>query len=498
MTDKMTSILDFGAVPDGATLCTTAFAAAVKACSAAGGGTVLVPPGTFYTGPIHLASNITLLIEAGARILFSTDPADFPVVRSRWEGVDGPVYSPLIYGRGLHQVTITGRGVLDGQGEPWWQRHRQNRLAYPRPCFIGLDNCVNVLIEGITLINSPAWTVHPVACENVTVDHISIQNPPSAPNTDGINPDSCQNVRIANCQIDVGDDCVTLKSGTEACSEQSPCANITITNCTMVHGHGGVVIGSEMSGGVRNVTISNCVFEGTDRGIRLKSRRGRGGVIEDVRVNNIIMKNVICPIVMHLYYHCGPGGDEPLVSDKNLQPLTEKTPVVRRIHLSNITAREVRSAAIFLYGLPEAPIAGVTLDHIAIHLAAAAEPEYPAMMTGLQPMAKQGALCCNVRDLLFDHVTILNQDGVAFRIENAAGVELVGCATADSDAALPVIQLAQSSQVAIHGSRLDAGRTCLLELQGPANRQIELFANSRSIGAAAIRFSDGATDAALV
>lgn len=312
MNHPMTSIFsikNFGAVEGGEKLCTSAFNAAVEACAQAGGGTVCVPAGSYLTGPIHMGSNMTLYLEAGARVLFVRNKEEYPLVHTRWEGAECQVYSPLIYGKNLQNVTVTGRGVLEGQGSYWWDLQRADKLEYPRPRFISFECCTNVVIEGITLLNSPAWTVNPIQCENVTIDKISIKNPPDSPNTDGINPDSCKNVHISNCHVDVGDDCITLKSGTEDCAVKIPCENITVTNCTMVHGHGGVVIGSEMSGGVRNVVISNCVFEGTDRGIRIKSRRGRGGVVEDIRVNNIIMKEVICPFVMKLFYYCGPGGE---------------------------------------------------------------------------------------------------------------------------------------------------------------------------------------------
>lgn len=231
--------------------------------------------------------------------------------------MDRDTYAPLLGGANLTHIAVTGRGVVDGQGAAWWQRHRAGSLAHPRPRLISFQDCRNVRIAGITCINSPSWTVSPLRCENVTVDGITIVNPQDSPNTDGINPDSCHNVHIANCHIDVGDDCIAIKSGTEASDRSAlqPCENITVTNCTMLHGHGGVVIGSEMSGSVRNVVISNCVFDGTDRGIRFKSRRGRGGVVEDVRVTNIIMRDVLCPVTVNLYYAVGVWGD-PDVADR--------------------------------------------------------------------------------------------------------------------------------------------------------------------------------------
>jgi polygalacturonase len=399
----------------------------MDACVAAGGGTIYIPAGKYLTGPIHFQSNVTLNLDAGARLVFSQNSADFPVLFSRWEGVEREVYSPLIYGINLENVAVIGRGLIDGQGAIWWEKQRQNTLKYPRPRMISFEKCKNVLIEGLTLTNSPAWTINPIQCENVTIDKVTIKNPADVPTTDGIDPDSCQNVHISNCHLDVGDDCIVLKSGTEACSSKIPCENITITNCTMLHGHGGVVIGSEMSGDVRNVVIGNCVFEGTDRGIRIKSRRGRGGVVEDIRVNNNIMKNVITPFAMNEYYHCGPGGKEKRVWDKNPYPVDQTTPIIRRIHFSNITAREVTASAGFLYGLPELPITNVSFDNIAIQLAADAVAGLPDMMCHLNPVRQQGFFCCNVSNIFFNNVTIDGAIGPAFQIENAGNIELSRC-----------------------------------------------------------------------
>lgn len=429
MTTKSTvyNIVDFGGVPDGTTLCTKAFEAAVKACFAAGGGTIYVPSGNFLTGSIQLKSNMNLYLEAGARVLFVRDKQQYPLIYARWEGKECLVYSPMIYGQDIENVSITGQGTLDGQGQYWWQLLRENKLEYPRPRFISFENSKRILIEGVRLINSPSWTVNPIRCENVTVNKITIENPADSPNTDGINPDSCKNVHISNCHVDVGDDCITIKSGTEHSAYRIPCENITVTNCTMVHGHGGVVIGSEMSGNVRNVVISNCVFEGTDRGIRIKSRRGRGGVVEDIRVNNIIMKKVICPFVLNLYYFCGEGGKDKIVWDKNPYPVNDTTPMLQRIHFSNITAREIGAAAGFIYGLPEMPVQDVTFHHIDIAMDKNAEPAVPAMMSHLEPMKQKGFYCCNVKNILFQNVNITGQEGKAFTVTNGSGVEFIGC-----------------------------------------------------------------------
>jgi polygalacturonase len=428
----MYNIVDFGAIPNGKILSTEAFSQAISAASKVGGGTVYVPAGIYLTGTIYFKSNINLQLAPGAVILFSDDINDYDVVYSRWEGVEREVYSSCIYGADLENISITGFGTIDGQGEKWWKRHENNELKYPRPKLISFDNCNKVLIDGIKLTNSPSWTINPICCENVTINNVTIKNPANSPNTDGIDPDSCKNVHISNCHVDVGDDCIVIKSGTEDSIKRIPCENITITNCTMVHGHGGVVIGSEMSGGVRNVVISNCVFEGTDRGVRMKTRRGRGGFVEDIRINNIIMKEVLCPLVFHLYYFCGPGGDDKLTWDKAPYPIDAKTPFFRRIHISNITAREVRAAAGYLYGLTEMPLEDITFDNIDIHMSDVAEAARPAMMKGCEPMKYKGFYANNVKDISFTNVTISNQEGPAFTIENGVNIDFTKCKSKDA------------------------------------------------------------------
>lgn len=421
------NITDYGVTQDG--IATAAIAAAIDAASKAGGGTVVVPAGTFKTGAIWLKSNIELHLSPGAVLSFSTDPEDFPMVESRWEGVRREVHSPCIFGKDLENVSITGSGTIEGNGQPWWDtfRNRREELKAPRPTMIGFYNCKKVTLRDISLQNSPSWTINPILSYNVTVDNVSILNPADSPNTDGINPESCTNVRISNCNIDVGDDCIAIKAGTEDTAERVPCENITITNCTMVHGHGAVVLGSEMSGDIRNVTISNCVFKQTDRGVRLKSRRGRGGTIEDIRISNIVMEDVICPFILNLYYFCGPRGKDKYVWDKNPYPITDETPCFRRIHFADITARNVHAAAGFLYGLAERYISEITFSNIDISMAKNAIPGKPAMMTGIEDMNNRGFYLGNVRDIRFQQVTIENHEGPAFYIENGEKVELLNC-----------------------------------------------------------------------
>ena len=305
------NVVKYGAKNDSSKLATQAIKKAIDAAVKNGGGTVYFPAGKYLTGAIHLKSNITIFIDAGAELHFSDNFDDYlPMVKSRYEGVDVTSFSPLFYAYQAENISIIGRGLIDGHGKKWWDfvegykegqarskwqtmfdglnkdiilpdDPKQMKRGFLRPPFIQTMFCKNVLIDGITIRNSPFWTVNPEFSENVKIHAVTINNPHS-PNTDGINPESCKNVHISDCHISVGDDCITIKSGKDEPGRKMavPAENYVITNCTMLSGHGGVVIGSEMSGDVRKITISNCVFDGTDRGIRIKTARGRGGVVE--------------------------------------------------------------------------------------------------------------------------------------------------------------------------------------------------------------------------
>lgn len=472
------NVCAYGAVGDGQTLETAALQAAVDACHHQGGGTVIIPAGRYVIGSLFLRDNITLHLEAGAVLLGSEDLNDYPIIPGRWEGAEQPTYASLITGTQLHNIAVTGRGTIDGRGAHWWRRFIDQTLEHARPRLIAFANCTNVLIEGITAINSPSWTINPVRCENVTIQHVSIINPADSPNTDGINPDSCRMVRVSNCYVSVGDDCVTIKAGieTEDHDKRAPCENVTITNCTMAHGHGGVVIGSETSGGVRNVVISNCVFIGTDRGLRFKSRRGRGGVVEDIRISNIVMTDVLCPLTMNLYYACGAWGDTR-VSDKQAQPVTDRTPQFRRIHFSHITAREVKYAAAFLYGLAEMPVEDITLSDISISLSAEGQAGYPEMADDLELMQRAGFFVRNARGLRLHHVEVSGQSGAAFQLSDSSDVELSGCATRTPDVNHPIVQLDNIDHAFVHGCRANSDTRVFLHVDGARSHDVVLRGN---------------------
>ncbi|GAA4736264.1 glycoside hydrolase family 28 protein [Flavisolibacter ginsenosidimutans] len=472
------NVINYGAKNDSSAKCTKAIAAAIDAASKKGGGTVYFPAGKYLTGPIHLKSNITIFIDAGAEISFSNDFDDYmPFVESRFEGEDVMSFSPLFYAYKAENISIIGRGKINGNGKKWWDAILNYKEGNPktkwqtaaeaanknmvqpddlgqlkswilRPPFIQPMYCKNVLIQGITIVNSPFWTVNPEFCENVTVDGVTINNPHS-PNTDGINPESCKYVHIANCHISVGDDCITIKSGKDKPGrlKAAPAENYTITNCTMLAGHGGVVIGSEMSGDVRKITISNCVFDGTDRGIRIKTARGRGGVVEEVRVSNIIMKNIKQQaVVLDMQY----AKTQP-------EPVSERTPRFRNIHMSNITAQTAQ--AIYINGIAEMPVEDITFNDI-------------------QFDAQTGAVIKEAKNIELHNVRITTQQGSSINAENVSDLTIDGVKTLKPIAGKPVIDLVNVQNVFLYNCNPVKGTETFLNVRGDKTKTILLKNNN--------------------
>lgn len=402
---------------------TDAFKQAVERLNAQGGGTIYVPAGSYHTRSIQLKSNMVLHLEAGALLDFTDDIENYEVISMEFEGIAGSMYKPLIFASGEENVAVTGQGKMNGNGQRWWKESKG--LPHRRPYFVCFDHCKHVRLEGITLENSPVWTVHPIYSEDVVIHGVKIKNPADSPNTDGIDPDSSRNVRISDCIIDVGDDCIAIKSGTEDTPDKQPCENITITNCNMLHGHGGVVIGSEMSGCVRNVTISNCVFQETDRGIRLKTRRQRGGAMENMVFENIVMDKVMCPFVFNMYYYCGARGKEKHVWDKAPYPLDETTPAMRDVIISNIMVTEATAAAGFMYGLAEQPVENIMLSNCSIRMAAEGEAHKPAMMDGVEPMQGHGFFLRNAKGISFSNVLITGAKGEAIDKDDTVDITVL-------------------------------------------------------------------------
>ena len=410
------NVRSYGAAGDGRHLETDAINKTVAACVKAGGGTVYLPPGKYLTGTIVLKSHVTLDLDAGATILGSESPDDYPTCKDPWGG-DKDEISSLIYAEDAENVTITGRGILNGQGQIWWKRqwlmapkrgmpgaktHEElaevKKISRGRPQLIRLVRCSDVVIEHLNLTNSASWNIHPIFCDFVRVDGVTISTPVPSPNTDGINPESCRNVQILNCRIDTGDDCVTLKSGINEVGRRMgrPDENITIANCVMKKGHGGVTIGSEMSGGVHNVTVANCVFQGTDIGIRIKAQRGRGSVVEGLTVANVVMQDVSHPFTITTFYQ---GNDKP----GDVFPVDEGTPHFRDFLFSNITARGAQDAG-SITGLRELPIEDISFSHVHIQ-------------------AAKGFTCTNAREISFLDVVINTSEGPALILRNATDID---------------------------------------------------------------------------
>ncbi|MDR7370084.1 glycoside hydrolase family 28 protein [Flavobacterium aquidurense] len=396
--DKTYNINDFGAVADGKTMNTAAFEKAIKACAENGGGKVIVPNGKYLTGAIHLESNVNLHLEDNAEILFSTNPKDYPIIHTSWEGTELMNYSPLIFARNKTNVAITGKGTLNGQANSsnWWvwsggksyawqkgipsQNDPTNREVlvdmaekgvpvservfgegrYLRPSFVEFFECNTVLIKDVTIINAPFWILHPLKSNNIIIDGVTVNS--HGPNNDGCDPEYSQNIIIKNCTFNTGDDCIAIKAGRDADGRRVaiPSKNIIVQNCKMIDGHGGVVIGSEISAGVNNVFVENCKMDSPnlDRVIRIKTNSKRGGVIEDVFVRNLEIGTVKeCVLLATMYYNVYGSQTGNFI------------PVIRNINLENINVKNAGKYGVLAEGYKESPVENITLKNVVIEKA---------------------------------------------------------------------------------------------------------------------------------
>ena len=423
----MINILDLGVVADGTTDNTLLLQQALDSLKP-NGGMLYFPAGQYVTGSLQIYSNTTLYLEAGATILASGDYDKYPVIdETLIPGFKRGTRRGILFSLNAENITVQGAGTIDGRGYYWWVMWDKGEPDTRRPRTIQFINTNHVTIEGIHIQNSPCWTVHPIRCNNVTIHNISIYNPYEAPNTDGINPESCSNVKISDCYIDVGDDCVTIKSGLESdlFQKEHACENIAVTNCTFVHGHGGVVIGSEMSGGVRNMTVSNCIFQNTDRGIRIKTRRKRGGYVEDIIINNVIMDNVIAGITMNEYYKCGTYEENIDLFTYEKQPIVDSTPYIRGIIISNVIMKNVKAAGIYFLGLPELPISKVKIINADIDVIGCEEGEETIAVFNIEKSYGDGIYLKNVKDVIISDLT-LSAVKQKFIFENAIDAYING------------------------------------------------------------------------
>lgn len=503
---RTVSVVDFGGVGDGHHLNTTAFAAAIDSLAGQGGGRVTVPEGVWYTGPIVLKDHIELHLERNALIVFDNDPAHYPLVETTFEGLNTLRCQSPLSARGARDIAITGHGVIDGNGDAWRAVKRDKltdrewaaKLAsggvlsddgktwYPsdsykfgattgadqnvstwaatredfermhdflRPVMVSLHHCENVLLEGVTFQNSPCWNIHPAMCTNLTVRDITVRCPDYAQNSDGIDIESCRNVVVTGSCFDVGDDGICIKSGKDEAGRRRgiPCENIRVENCIVFHGHGGFVVGSEMSGGVRNVLVSDCIFSGTDVGLRFKSTRGRGGVVENIWIENITMNNILQePLLFDLFYggksasEAFAEGGSAETTDLDPKPVDETTPAFRHIHIRNVWCRGARRAMYF-NGLPEMNVEHVTVQDTYIS-------------------ARTGARINESTDVTLRNVQIIPEEGPALMLNNVKGLR-------------------------VEGFTCPGELECALLVTGSRNRGVEIRASSLS--AAKSRFAEG-------
>ncbi|HTZ21086.1 MAG TPA: glycosyl hydrolase family 28 protein [Opitutaceae bacterium] len=441
--DRVVDIRDHGAIEGGAVKNTAAFAAAIKACADAGGGRVLVPAGKWLTGPIHLQSSIDLHLAQGAEVIFSDQFDDYlPNVLVRVGGIELYNYSPLVYAHGCENIAITGPGRLNGNAQAWWGWQKKETKAFfdqgargvpveqrvfgtpeaaIRPSFVSFIGCKNVLLEGFTIGGGPNWTIHPIYCENLIVRRVTVDT--DGPNNDGIDPDSCRNVLIEHCTFSTGDDCVVLKSGynEDGWRVGRPTENVVMRWCTSRRGHGGLVVGSEMSGDVRNVYMHDCGFEGTDRAVRIKSRRGRGGIVENVWAENLTAKDMKYEVViLNMDY-----------SSDTKQLTNEKAPLFRNMTFRHITGAGA-PAAIRLTGLPDSPIQNIRFEDLTI-------------------ASTKGVICSDVKGLVFDRVQVTPASGPVFALKNA-------------------------SDLVVRGARAPAGTDVFLQIEGQGTSGVRLEA----------------------
>lgn len=474
-------ITDFGAIGNGLENNTEAFRQAMDAMAVKGGGKVIVPRGIWMTGPIELKSNINLHLEDGALIIFSRDFDEYPIVKTSFEGLETYRCQSPISGRNLVNVAITGNGVIDGSGDAWrpvkkekmttrqWRQLLQSggavsddgEIWYPteksklgdrrdnfnvpdfadptayeavkdflRPVMVSLIKCNKVLLDGPTFQNSPAWNIHPLMCEDVVIRNITVRNPWYSQNGDGLDLESCKNVLIYDNNFDVGDDAICFKSGKneDGRKRSMPTENVIVKNNVVYHGHGGFTVGSEMSGGVRNVHISNCTFIGTDIGLRFKSTRGRGGIVENIHISNIDMIGIPAEAIgFNLFYEgmspileSAGGSSVSKQLESQAAPVDETTPAFRNIHMKNITVTSSGTAA-FFQGLPEMKLQNITLENAVLE-------------------AEKGITLIDADGIILKNVKLIHEKESGMVIYNSANIEL-NKFIIENDEILPLVRL---------------------------------------------------------
>lgn len=450
VTDEETfslNVRDFGAAGDGERDDTVSIQAAIMACPAK--GRVLVPAGTYKITSLFLKSGISLELAEGARLAARYDRENLAYLPENQEGEQGAGYAgtnllPLgtwegesrrmfcgaLMGLSVRDVVVYGRGIIDGQAsaneDNWWFEAKKIRIAC-RPRLFFLSECENVTLAGVTVRNSPSWNIHPVLSNHLGFWCLNIEGPKVSPNTDGLDPESCRDVTIKGCHFSVGDDCIAIKSGKLSMPRvlRPACRDLRIEQCYMHDGHGSVVLGSEAAGGIRGLMVRDCLFERTDRGLRVKTRRGRGkdSVYEAITFEHIRMTDVVTPFVVNSFYFCDPDGKTDYVQCREALPVDDRTPKVASLEFSDIEARGCHAAAAYITGLPESKVGLLELRNVHVDFSEDAKPGKPAMACGVEPMCRAGFIAEHVERLVLDNVTIEGQDGDELLLDDVDEVE---------------------------------------------------------------------------
>lgn len=429
------NVKDFGAAGDGLQDDTKFIQAAIMACPME--SRVLVPAGTYRITSLFLKSDLRLELAEGAELLALTDRAEFvklPAVLESfdeadeyhlgsWEGNPLPMFAGIISGINASNIEIYGKGTINGNAskENWWKDPKKLNIAY-RPRLFSINHCKNVVLQGVTCKNSPSWTLHPFFSDDLGFYNVTVQNPSDSPNTDGLDPESCKNVEIAGVKFSLGDDCIAVKSGKIYMGKKykTPSENLHIRHCLMENGHGAVTLGSEMAGGVKNLVVEDCDFSHTDRGLRIKTRRGRGkdAILDNIIFRNIQMDHVMTPFVVNSFYFCDPDGKTEYVQSREAYPVDDRTPQIRRLIFEDIEAKNCHVAAAHFDGLPEQKIEEIVMKNVHVTYAENPKKDVPAMSEGVEACTKKGIFANNIKSLVLENVVIEGQEGEAVALSN--------------------------------------------------------------------------------
>lgn len=417
------NVKDFGAVGDGVHDDTRMIQAAILSCPE--NSRVLIPAGTYKISSIFLKSDINVELAKGAELSASVNREDFPILPGlietwdgnsdynlgSWEGNPLNIYSAIITGISVKNVKFYGEGTVNGNAshDNWWSDEGKKHNPF-RPRTIFINHCENIGFQGITVTNSPSWTIHPYFSNNLKFVGLTVLNPAVSPNTDGLDPESCRNLDICGVKFSLGDDCIAVKSGKiyMGSTLKTPCENIHIYQCLMENGHGAVTVGSEMAGGVINMTVEKCLFSHTDRGLRIKTRRGRGkdAILDGIVFKDIIMDNVMSPFTANAFYFCDPDGRTEFVQTREAKPVDDGTPAMKNFLFENITAKNCHVAASYFVGLTESPIECIEMRHVYVDFAEECKTDVPIMSWNVDACSKHGIYAQNIDRLILNDVEV--------------------------------------------------------------------------------------------